>query len=76
MSCIDLLDELRETRAAIDRAGRKDLEAQLGIFPFDQAEALRRLEQWGKGTPLERLELERRWKGEFKDEYKRLRDAI
>ena len=66
MSCIDLLDELRETRIAIDRAGRKDLEAKLGTFPFDQAEALRRADQWSKATPLQRLELERKWKQEFK----------
>src|SRR5207247_3787890 len=75
MSCIDLLDELRKTRAAIERAGRKDLEAKLAMFPFDQAEALRRMEQWNKATPLERLDLERRWKYEFKDEYRKLRDA-
>ena len=75
MSCIDLLDELRETRAAIDRTGRKDLEAKLGVFPFDQAEALKRMEQWNKATPLERLELERRWKYEFKEEYRKLRDS-
>ena len=73
MSCIDLLDELRETRQAIDRAGRKDLEAKLGTFHFDQAEALRRMEQWANATPLQRLELERQWKQEFKDEYRQLR---
>ncbi len=73
MSCIDLLDELRETRAAIDRAGRKDLEAKLGVFPFDQAEALRRMTQWGKATPLQRVDLERAWKSEFKNEYAQLR---
>jgi hypothetical protein len=74
MSCIDLQAELRETRAAIDRAGRKDLEAKLGAFPFDQAEALRRMEQWNKATPLERLDLERAWKAQFKQEYRNLRE--
>lgn len=73
MSCIDLLDELRETRAAIERAGRKDLEAKLGVFPFDQAEAMRRMNAWQTATPLQRLELEREWKGQFKEEYERLR---
>ena len=75
MSCIDLLDELRETRRVIVAAHRADLEAKLGMFPFDQAEALRRAAQWGKATPVERLELERKWKGEFRQEYRGLRDA-
>ncbi|HEX3359272.1 MAG TPA: extracellular solute-binding protein [Tepidisphaeraceae bacterium] len=74
MSCIDLLDDLRETRAEIDRAGRKDLEAKLGMFPFDQAEALRRLSAWSRATPLERIALEQKWKAEFREEYRRLRE--
>jgi ABC-type Fe3+ transport system substrate-binding protein len=74
MSCIDLLDDLRETRAGINHAGRKDLEAKLGTFPYDQAEALKRMAQWNAATPLEKLELERAWKSEFKDEYRRLRE--
>jgi ABC-type Fe3+ transport system substrate-binding protein len=75
ISCIDLLDDLRATRLAITRAGRKDLEAKLGVFPFDQAEALRRMAAWGKATPMERLDLERKWKAEFKSEYRSFRDA-
>jgi len=73
ISCIDLLDDLRDTRSAIDHARRKDLEAKLGVFPFDQAEALKRMGQWAKATPVERLDLERKWKDEFKQEYASLR---
>lgn len=75
MSCIDLLDELKETRRAIVAAGRDDLDAKLGLFPFDQKEALRRAELWQKSRPVDRLELQRKWTEEFRQEYRRLREA-
>ena len=62
LSCIDLLDELRETRRAIIEAKRADLDARLGIFPFDQQEAIRRGSLWDKSSAIQRLELERKWK--------------
>jgi hypothetical protein len=61
---MDLLDDLRETR-----------DAKLGVFPFDQAEALRRARQWQAAPPLERLRLQRSWTSEFREEYRQLRDA-
>jgi ABC-type Fe3+ transport system substrate-binding protein len=74
MSCIDLLDDLRETRAAVLASPRaKELDEKLGTFPFDQTEALRRMQIWSKLTPLERLNLQRQWTGEFRAEYDSLR---
>jgi ABC-type Fe3+ transport system substrate-binding protein len=76
MSCIDLLDELRDTRAAVLASSRaKELDDQLGTFPFDQTEALRRMQMWSKATPLERLELQRQWTAEFRAEYASLRNS-
>jgi ABC-type Fe3+ transport system substrate-binding protein len=74
MSCIDVLDELRETRRAIVEAGREDLDAKLGMFPFDQAEAMRRAERWKNANPVERLKLQREWTEEFRKEYRLLRE--
>jgi iron(III) transport system substrate-binding protein len=75
LSCMDLLDDLRATRAAILRSPRRDeLEAKLGRFPFDQVEALRRLKEWSSANPARRLELQRIWTQEFREEYRRLRE--
>jgi ABC-type Fe3+ transport system substrate-binding protein len=74
VSCIDLLDELRETRLAIDKRGRADLLARLGMFPFDQAEAMKRASGYFSANPLQQLEMERKWEMEFKNEYAELRD--
>jgi ABC-type Fe3+ transport system substrate-binding protein len=74
MSCIDLLEDLRDTRAAILTSARaKELDEKLGTFPFDQREALRRMQIWSKATPLERLDLQRQWTAEFRAEYASLR---
>jgi ABC-type Fe3+ transport system substrate-binding protein len=74
-SCIDLLDELRATRAAILRSPRAaELEAKLGRFPFDQKEAIRRLKEWKSAGPARQLELQRRWTEAFREEYRRLRE--
>jgi hypothetical protein len=76
MSCIDLLEDLRETRAAILGSPRaQELDAKLGTFPFDQQEALRRLQTWSKASPLERIALQRRWTDDFRAEYRQLRAA-
>jgi hypothetical protein len=61
MSCMDLLDELGETRRAIVAANRADLDAKLGAFPFDQAEALSRARQWRAAPPLEKFRPPRFW---------------
>lgn len=75
MSCIDLLDELVQTRQAILRSPRaRELDARLARFPFDQREALERQEQWRKATPARRLELQRNWTETFREEYRRLRE--
>src|SRR5204863_7336032 len=74
LSCIDLLEELRQTRQAIVRARRDDLDARLGTFPFDQREAIRRGQLWDASDPLARLELERQWKQQFRREYQQLRE--
>ncbi len=76
MSMLDLLDELRETRRAILASPRAaELDAKLGVFPFDQKEALRRAKQWNDARPIDRLALQRKWTAEFADEYRQLRDA-
>lgn len=81
VSCIDVLSELRETRKAIlTSANAAELDRKLGVFPFDQQEALRRQDQLqgtkaNPVTPLQRLALIRRWEQEFKAEYKALREA-
>lgn len=75
-SCIDLLEELRETRKAIlapPPARAKELDAQLGRFPFEEAEALKRADQWKKATPSARLALSREWTEQFRAEYHDLR---
>jgi iron(III) transport system substrate-binding protein len=74
-SCIDLLDELRDTRTAILASPRAaELDAKLGRFPFDQKEAIRRLAEWSAATQARRLELQRRWTSEFREEYRRLKE--
>jgi len=75
MSCIEPLDELRATRTAILASPRAaELDAKLGVFPFDQKQALARAKQWQAATPIERLALQRRWTAEFRDEYGLLRE--
>jgi ABC-type Fe3+ transport system substrate-binding protein len=59
MSCMDLLEELRAVPPG-----------KLAAFPFDQAEAIRRGKVWQTATPLERLELKRKWTDEFRAEYR------
>jgi iron(III) transport system substrate-binding protein len=72
-SCIDLLDELRATRAAIERSPHaRELDAQLGRFPFDQKEAIRRGDEWKAALPARQLELQRTWTNDFRLEYQRL----
>jgi ABC-type Fe3+ transport system substrate-binding protein len=75
MSCMELLDELQETRKVILASSRaKELDAKLGVFPFDQKEALRRAGVWRKASAAERLRLQRQWTGEFREEYRKLRE--
>jgi ABC-type Fe3+ transport system substrate-binding protein len=73
-SCIDLLDDLRETREAILASPKAaELDRKLGKFPFDQKEALRRMALLKQSPPAKRLELQRQWTDEFRDEYANLR---
>jgi hypothetical protein len=75
MSCIDPLNELRQTRSAVIASSRaQELDAKLGVFPFGQTEALRRMSLFSKADSLERLRLQRQWTEEFRDEYARLSD--
>ncbi|HTL30868.1 MAG TPA: extracellular solute-binding protein [Tepidisphaeraceae bacterium] len=75
-SCMDLLDDLRETREAILASPiSEELDKQLGRFPFNQKEALARMKAWKSSPPAERLALQRRWIDEFRQEYARLRAA-
>jgi hypothetical protein len=76
-SCMDTLDELKAARAAILAAGRADLDARLGKFPFGQQEALRRAKALDavKDRPSEKLALLRTWTEEFRSEYVALRTA-
>jgi len=73
VSCMDLLDDLRETRRIILEKNRPDLDAKLGTFPFDQQEALRRAKTWRTATALEKIQLQRQWREEFREEYSQLR---
>jgi iron(III) transport system substrate-binding protein len=73
-SCLDPLDELRATRKAILASPRaKELDAKLGLFPFDQQEALARLKEWNDATPVGQLKLMREWTADFRKEYAKLR---
>jgi ABC-type Fe3+ transport system substrate-binding protein len=74
-SCINLLGELRDTRAAIrNSANRTELMKQFGRFPFDQKEALRRGDAYGKASSLDRVRMVRDWTNEFREEYRSLRE--
>lgn len=73
-SCIDLLDELRQTRDSILASSRAaELDAKLAVFPYDQREALKRGSEWKAATAAGKLELQRRWTLEFRGEYEALR---
>ena len=74
-SCINLLTELRQTRAAILRSDEPEvLTAKLGHFPFDQKEALRRGETYKNASALDRVHLLAQWTDEFRQEYRALRE--
>ena len=79
VSCIDLLDELRDTRKAIlacpDEAKRKHLVARFDAFPFDETEAKKRQAAFDAAAPIDRLAMLRAWTGAFADEYAALRAA-
>ena len=63
-SCIATLEGLRRVPA--------DKLDKLGVFPFDQKEALARAKRWLMAAPADRLSLQREWTEEFRDEYRRL----
>jgi spermidine/putrescine-binding protein len=73
-SCINCLDELRETRKEILASPRKaELEEKLAVFPFDQVEAHRRQVAYGSALPIDKLAMMRKWTQEFQDQYAELR---
>lgn len=75
-SCMDLLNDLKTTRQAILASPRAaELDAKLGRFPFDQAEALKRQADYQAASPPVRLEMMQRWTDEFRQEYQKLREA-
>jgi ABC-type Fe3+ transport system substrate-binding protein len=77
VSCMNLLEELRETRRAIVASPRRaELEKRLGTFPFDQKEALARQQAYfdRSTSAIQRLEMKRRWLEQFRDEYRTLRE--
>lgn len=74
-SCIDVLDELREARRAILASPRAtELDARLGLFPYDQKEALARAARFKSAAMIDRLEMQRAWTEEFRQEYRTLRE--
>ncbi|HSV15072.1 MAG TPA: extracellular solute-binding protein [Tepidisphaeraceae bacterium] len=74
-SCIDPLDDLRETRRIILASPRAaELDAKLGMFPFDQKEALSRGAKYRAASAIDRLAMMRNWTAEFRAEYRRLRE--
>jgi ABC-type Fe3+ transport system substrate-binding protein len=79
LSCINLLAELRQTRAVILASPRaRELDARLGRFPIDEAAsrqaavAYRRMQG---GDPRDWLKLQNRWLELFRNEYRDLRAA-
>jgi iron(III) transport system substrate-binding protein len=73
-SCIDLLDDLIQTRKWILASPRAQaLDAQLGRFPFGETEAKARMAAWKPATASERLQSMRDWTAQFRLEYARLR---
>lgn len=75
-SCINCLDDLRETRRAILHSPHaRELDDRLGTFPFDQVEALVRQKAFYDAgvTPVEQLEMKRKWTAQFRAEYAELR---
>ena len=73
-SCINCLDELRETRKEILASPHAaELKAKLAVFPFDQKEAYRRKVAYKAAKPVDQLAMMRQWTREFQAEYKALR---
>ncbi len=73
MSCVDTLDELRQTRKMILTSPHaQELDRKLGLFPFDQQEALARQKRKAAATPLEWIEMQRQWTQDFRNEYAQL----
>ncbi len=79
LCCIDLLPELRETRKEIVESPRAvELDAKLGTFPVDQAASRAGVDvhrQMLRGKPEDWLTLQRRWRQQFRAEYRDLRRA-
>ncbi len=77
LCCIDLLPELRETRKEIfESVDAARLDARLGTFPIDQQESEAAVEVHArmlKGKPDDWLTLQRRWREQFRQEYRDLR---
>ena len=74
-SCINLLDDLRNTRQLILRSPRAaELDAKLGTFPFDQKEALTRMAAYNRASGIDRVTMLRQWTDQFRAEYKHLRE--
>jgi ABC-type Fe3+ transport system substrate-binding protein len=74
-SCVNCLEELRETRREILASPRSaELQIKFAKFPFDQAEAHRRLVNYKKATPVDQLAMMRQWTRDFQSEYRSLRD--
>jgi hypothetical protein len=75
--CIDLLSDLRQTRADIERSPRAaELDARLGTFPIDQAGSRAGTKVHAmmlNGRPQDWLTLQRRWREQFRAEYRELR---
>jgi len=74
-SCIDVAADLKRTREAILKSSKRDvLEKKLGTFPFGEGEAIRRYKEWKPAGPARKLELQRGWINEFREEYGKLRE--
>ena len=75
-SCMEPLDELRETRKLILASSAKvRLQRTLGEFPFDQKHAIQIAERWRKLPALDRLREQRELAESFRREYAELRQA-
>jgi ABC-type Fe3+ transport system substrate-binding protein len=79
LCCIDLLPDLRETRAQILQSSRaSELDERLGRFPVDQAAAQAGDEVHQRmlhGKPEDWLALQQQWRRQFREEYRELRRA-
>jgi len=64
----------RRAQRSLRRRGAAELDAKLGVFPFDQKEALARAAKFKAAGMIDKLAMQRAWAAEFREEYRQLRE--